>query len=309
MICALVLFALCSGSVALVFKKTSSSNRCGVVLGAFGSQNYVNIGTKVAKHIRALQVSKGWCTEQPELSSVPVAFFTDLKDHACPEGVECFGESDMAPWKSADNKIGGSNAHLGSWKYRWYHAQMMVNSPYDLTLYVDVDALPCSGEAIQSLFATFVTKDVVLGSIRHNTNPCAMTGGKCSAMPPVGIMAAEHGEWAKFQERNGGVILADMRKMKHIFEEWAMNIDKTAGKALGDQLGYRQALFMHRNKIKEHTFNESEVCRSLPFATHNCNKGCWISHKPGMKSLKAAGIIGGTAHFAEGEVEAEEDER
>lgn len=260
-------------------------------MGAFGGKSYMDIGTKVAQHIRAIKVKRGWCPDQPKLASVPVALFTDFKDFACPEGVQCFSEKDMAPWNGASKNIGGNNAHLGSWKFRWYHAQMLIKSPFPLTLYLDIDALPCSGDAIASIFATFKDKSVSLGSIMHDSNPCASSGGSCNALQPSNITNEDKKEWSHFSERNAGVILADLRKTRPIFEEWARNIENTAGKATGDQLGYRQALFRHRKDLAEYHFKPTEVCRSLPAAQHNCKKGCWIEHKPGMKSLKTARII------------------
>lgn len=291
-ICALVFLCACQQCVALQVKKASTSKHCGVVLGSFGSDEYVSIGTKVAKYIRNLNVSRGWCPEEPGLASVPVAFFTDFPGYSCPDGIQCFNLEALAPWEGGASKSTGSNSHLGFWKYRWYHSQMLVHSPYELTLSLDVDALPCSGDAITSIFTAFKEKGVSLGSVMHDHSPCAMTpGGNCSDMSPAGTTNDDMMLWEKFIERNCGFILADKRKTKSLFEEWAANIRTTEGIALGDQLPYRQALFTHRNDIKEHIFNEKEVCRFLPHDKYNCNTGCLISHWTSMGALKYAGII------------------
>lgn len=290
-------------------KAATSPNKCGVVLGGFGSAKYVETGMKVAKYIRSLNISQGWCPEQ-DLDKIPVAFFSDKTGLECPEGVECFGKDNMAPWRHGRMEIARpGSTHLGSWKYRWYHAQMLVNSPYELTLYVDVDALPCSGVGIESMFRAF-KEGATLGSIKHN-HPCGMTMGDCSKYKPKGTAKEDKAEWKHFEERNGGVILADIRKTKHIFQEWALRIEATAGAidVKGDQLAYRQALFNHRKETKEHLFTDEQVCRALPAKDYNCKQGgCWIYHKPEMQALKDQAIIGKDAQFEDMQQEQEEEE-
>jgi len=292
MIRALVLLALGSCSVALKLQKSETaqgSASCGVVLGGFGSQNYVNIARKVATHIRALEMPKGWCPEQPGLDKAPVTLFGDKADGVCPEGVNCLLEKDMAPWEGGDKSIGGQQSHLGSWKFRFYHAQMLINSPYNLTLYVDVDALPCTGEGVANFFK-LAKEGVTLGSIKHEEH----LGGGGGA--PPGMKSEDHADWSKWPEHNAGVIYADLRVTKPMFEEWAEGIKRTAGHAAGDQFAYRQATFNHRKTFKEHFFNDLQVCRNLSGPKHNCKHGgedgkpCWVYHKPGMRALKENGI-------------------
>lgn len=276
-----------------------AKNVCGLVLGAFGSEAYVSKGDKVIEYISKLNVSKGWCPEDLELATLPIAYFTDVKGHRCPEGVQCFGEKDLAPWtlpvpSRSDSKI---SDHLGSWKYRFYHAQMLVSAPFDLALYLDIDAVPCSGEGISKMFKKMKNDNADVGSVIHTNRPCAMSLEQeipvsyslakltksdetsildCSmrAKAPPG---ADSKEWSMFPERNAGTILADLRKTRSLFVEFGKNVRLTAGHARGDQLAYRQTLFMHHHDFKEVVFSSKEVCR------HNkltCRDGCLVVHKP-----------------------------
>lgn len=253
-------------------------------MGAFGSNSYVDIADKVVKHIQAMKFPKGWCPEQPELDKVQIAFFTDNKDHVCPDGVQCFSEKAMAPWEGHGGTMSGGSSHLGSWAYRWYHAQVLINSPFDLSLYLDVDALPCSGDAIAKIFSVF-KEGATLGSILKPSNPRPSGLEECDA---------DLKKCAEKADRNCGVILADIRKTKPLFETWAEEIKKTAGKADGDQAGYIKALRKHIQDndagIKEHFFTSKEIsrhqrdsCKSTPTVL--------IHHSKHMTSLQAADII------------------
>lgn len=256
---------------------------CGIVMGAFGSKNYVEIGHKVLDHIKAMKPPKGWCPEQPELDYLPIAFFTDLEDHVCPSGIQCFSDKDMKPWEGNAKNIGGTNSHLGSWKYRFYHAQMIVSSPFDLTLYLDVDALPCSGEAIAKVFSAF--KDgVTLGSILKPLDPRPGSLRKCDQ---------DLEKCATKADRNAGVILTDTRKTKTLMEEWGEGIKKIAGHADGDQAAYikvlRKYIAQNDTNLKEHFFTSKQISRHQRDSCQNPE--VLIHHSKHMTSLMAAGIV------------------
>lgn len=258
-------------------------------MGAFGSKSYVDIGDKVINHIKAMKPPKGWCPEQPELDYLPITYFTDLKEHVCPEGVQCLTDEAMKKWEGGEKKISGSNSHLGSWKLRFYHAQMIVSSPYDLTLYLDMDALPCSGDAIAKVFSAF--KDgVTLGSILKPADPRPSSLAKCDAdLKKCGQEA----------ERNAGVILADTRKTRTLMEEWGEGIKQLAGKADGDQAAYIQVLRKHikagDQNLKEHFFLSTEISRHQ---RDSCEKpGVLVHHSKHMTSLMAAGLIPKTGEY------------
>jgi len=309
MIPALVLFVLCSPMSALkvnvyepkgdkeLATETKPANKekgatCGIVMGAFGSSSYVGTGDKVVNHIRKYHLPKGWCPEQPELEGpVPFAYFTDLKDHVCPEGVQCFPETKMDAWDGGNKKMGGAVSHLGSWKYRYWHAQMLVHSPFDLTLYIDVDALPCSGEALAKVFSIFKNGNVTLGSILKPNNP-----------HPSGLEAcdADLEKCAEKADRNCGVIVADLRKTKKLFEDWSEGIKKIAGHADGDQAAYIKTLRQHlKDKdvdIKEHYFPYKQISRHQ---RDSCSSSpeTLIHHSKHMTSLAAAGIIPHNSYY------------
>jgi len=257
---------------------------CGIVMGAFGSKSYVDIADKVLKHISALEFPKGWCPEQPELDKAQIAFFTDLKDHVCPAGVQCLDETAMASWDGGAKKMSGGSSHLGNWKYRFYHAQMLVNSPFDLTLYLDVDALPCSGDAIAKVFSVF-KEGATLGSILKPESPRPKALEACDADPQ---------KCAQKADRNAGVILADIRKTKPLFESWSEEVKKIAGHADGDQAAYIIAIRKHIKDndidLNEHFFGYKQISRHQ---RDNCknNNETLIHHSKHMTSLQAAGII------------------
>eukprot|EP00746_Dinoflagellata_sp_MGD_P148362 gnl/MRDRNA2_/MRDRNA2_80593_c0_seq1.p2 gnl/MRDRNA2_/MRDRNA2_80593_c0~~gnl/MRDRNA2_/MRDRNA2_80593_c0_seq1.p2 ORF type:complete len:116 (-),score=22.04 gnl/MRDRNA2_/MRDRNA2_80593_c0_seq1:70-417(-) len=106
-----------------------------------------------------------------------------------------------------------------------------------------------------------------------------------------GLTGSELEEWKHWPEHNAGVIFADLRVTKPMFESWAQGIKRTAGHAPGDQVAYREATFEHHKSYKEHFYNDGQVCRNQATALHNCKTGCWVFHKPGMRALKMAGLI------------------
>merc|ERR1719313_2001016 len=85
----------------------------------------------------------------------------------------------MDPWVPWVNPGNDQNlqGHLGNWKFRWYHAQMLVHSPFRHTLYVDIDALPCSGQKIGDLFHEMYQTNSHVGDILKKW------GGSCGMAP------------------------------------------------------------------------------------------------------------------------------
>jgi hypothetical protein len=260
---------------------------CGVVTMAFGKE-YNKLGNKVTNLIRSLNVSKGWCPEDPELDHIPIAFFTDADASECPKGVQCLPENAMPPWEGPQGAVpllNSKSSHLGDWKFRWYHAQGLINSPYPWTLYVDLDALPCSGEGVTALFQTMKAQGASVGSITHEENHIKVT--------PKELSAEDKKDWGKYEERNAGSIMLYIPDAKPMLEEWAAGIRTGAEDkhVTGDQLAYRAAMFSHRKTIKEHIFKDNEICRNLSRKRYNCQNGCYIMHKPNNGALKDNGIM------------------
>lgn len=306
MIPAIALLVLCSPIQALkvapeAFKEVvenslywpgydaNAKQSCGIVMGAFGSKSYVDIGDKVINHIKAMKPPKGWCPEQPELDYLPIAYFTDLQGHVCPEGVRCFTDKDMTAWEGNAKSIGGGGAHLGSWKYRFFHSAMIAASPFDLTLYLDLDALPCGGDAIAQMFSVF--KDgVTIGSILKPADP-----------RPSGLTKCDQDlvKCAARADRNAGVIITDTRKTKQLMDDWGTEIKRIAGKADGDQAAYIKVIrdYIKRGdtNLKEHFFTSKQISRHQ---RDSCKTpGVLVHHSKHMTSLMAAGLVPKTGEY------------
>eukprot|EP00746_Dinoflagellata_sp_MGD_P146709 gnl/MRDRNA2_/MRDRNA2_79145_c0_seq1.p1 gnl/MRDRNA2_/MRDRNA2_79145_c0~~gnl/MRDRNA2_/MRDRNA2_79145_c0_seq1.p1 ORF type:complete len:346 (-),score=53.96 gnl/MRDRNA2_/MRDRNA2_79145_c0_seq1:420-1457(-) len=300
---------------------TAQTQGCGVVQYAFGAEHYLHIGLRAAQYIRALKVEKGWCSHDLDLDHIPVTLFTDvdasshpsfektqtqgvnvvvlraptneIKAAACgpSTGVECHPE-DALPKYPLTNGMAPSAG--GNWKYRWYHAQVLLQSPYDLTFYLDADAVPCSGEGMTYLVKKIDTEHADVGAMIHSGSCQMSPSKKCKGDAPEG---ADKKEWAKFFERNAGVIAANMTKGskgRKIIEDFAQGILDFAGKAHGDQYAFRRSLFMHKDDSTQSIFHNDEVCRYQSETSRHvqhtgdmCEMGCkGISHQPSAKSIE-----------------------
>lgn len=271
--------ALLTSALSLqVAKQEVKKEKCGVVLGAFGKELYTKAGAIVAERIRALNATKGWCPEDPQLDYIPVALFTDDAKliGECPKGVTCIPDTHMAQSEEITSAAKGKiRPGLGSWKFRWYHAQMMVSSPYELGIYLDLDAVPCSGDKLGDLLKRLREKKAAVGTLIHSNWPCLQTGNDCSKGKPEGAHA---GDWAKFKERNGGVIVFDRERAKPFTKTFGDYIVKSTqmSKIWGDQYALRAALFLTKDSVPELTYKNDELCR---YGGGTCKSGCAVYHK------------------------------
>merc|ERR1719375_2506928 len=105
---------------------------------------------KAATHIGSLSAARGWCPIDNQLDHIPVTLFTDslTKSNSF---VNVRPEKDLAPWIPMGAGSKSLKGNLGTWEARWYHAQSILSSPYHLTLYLDVDAVPCSAQGISNI--------------------------------------------------------------------------------------------------------------------------------------------------------------
>jgi len=291
---------------------------CGVVMVAIG-EGYGKVGMKVAAHTRSLPVSLGWCPLDPALGHIPVTLYTDVPSEDLqlslqeedPDAavsltryahgstiadVTVLPETALAPWDGTDDD-GQLLRHLGGWRVRWLHVRAMLQSPYMMTLYLDVDALPCSSNGISRLLWAVVNKGAAIGTPSVvAAQRCQSTSGDCSDPYPayvdeLGQDAAEREllEWEAFTERNAGVVVIDGRAAKPILEEFAAVVKDRAGTVKGDQYALREALFKYRKEIPQLLFHDTEVCRYSH--EHTCDTGCQVEHECHMQSLVRAGIV------------------
>jgi len=276
-------------------------------------ETYGLIGMKVAARTRSLPAAPGWCPLDPSLDHIPVTLFTDVPASALAQalqkdrpgaqvelarraffgssvaGVSVVPEARLSAWDGEQRRDGVLLRHLGGWKVRWLHVQAMLQSPYTMTLYLDVDALPCSSRGIARLFQRVANRGAAIGCpIVVAQQKCQSTQGDCHTPHPE--MLTEHGlaEWANFTERNAGVVVFDMRMAKPILQEFARTVKRKAGSISGDQYGLREALFKHRH-IPQVLFGDTEVCRYSH--EHTCDSGCHVEHECHMQSLVRAGVV------------------
>jgi len=282
----LCLFALINATLSLRIQKEeeSAAEKCGVVLGAFGSQAYIQAGAHVAERIRHLNVTKGWCPQDLALDYIPVTLFTDAKhltlsrtkeSQGCPQGVNCLPETAMEAAPESLQLRKAVRPRLGGWTTRWYHAQIMVSSPYNLGIYLDLDAVPCSGDKLGYLLKQMTDSNAAIGTLIHANWPCLQTGNDCSKPHPEG---ADVHEWSKFKERNAGVIVFEKERALSLLKDYGKYIVESAnmGKIKGDQYAFRATLFVHKSEVPEIIYKNNEICR---YGSTSCKAGCAIVHK------------------------------
>mmetsp|Transcript_49099 Transcript_49099/g.110464 ORF Transcript_49099/g.110464 Transcript_49099/m.110464 type:complete len:442 (-) Transcript_49099:83-1408(-) len=200
-------------------------------------------------------------------------------------------ESDMQPWQGIkDSQI---QEHLGSWKVRWYHVQSMLESPYEMTMYMDIDAYACSAEGVGRLLKQVADNNAAVGSpMLPEKLKCKSSQGNCTYPHPQ-MSLAEVKEWTAFTERNAGVLVIDMRKGRPILESFGATLQAAAGKITGDQWAFRAALFKHRN-MRQVIFSNDDVCRYAPAGScndQNSRLGCAVHHTCKMQSLIRYGVV------------------
>jgi len=290
----------CDGTEALEVRRFAA---CGVVMMAWG-QSYSKLAATVASRTRRLPAHKGWCPLDPELDHIPVALFTDTpKQQLIPcmsQGVrlteiDVHEEFELDAWMGVEGND-HLNHMLGTWKMRWYHAQSILQSPYKLSLYLDVDALPCSAHGISSLFHELVQEKALFGSTLVLVKKCHMTNGNCTFPHPPDLEKQKALEWKNFTERNSGVLVVD-KKAKPILEEWGTVIKRMAGQVMGDQYALREALFKYRDTIPQHIYSDKKVCRYHNATLRECETddepglGCYVHHVAYKGSLQKYNML------------------
>jgi len=174
-----------------------------------------------------------------------------------------------------------------------------------LTLYLDVDAVPCSARGVTTLVRRLFDSGAAVANpvIDGKHVQCQASRSNCSHPHPLGLSTGELEEWRNFGERNAGVMVVDMRKARQMIEDWAHNILETAGsgKVLGDQFALRMALFKHRHDVKQAVLPRQDVCRYReeeqqcatedPSASlEGTGGGCLVHHGFDGRSLQLFGI-------------------
>jgi len=198
-------------------------------------------------------------------------------------------EEELEPWKGPDGGDGLQKKNLGSWRIRWYHAQVMINSPFELTVYLDVDAYPCSGGGISRLLWKLHNSNASFGSlvVSEDIGQCQSTSGDCTKPHPPGMRRSEAKAWQKFGERHAGVVVVNMRKCRLLMKSFARAIRRSAGTVTGDQYALREALFMMRKEVPQLVYKDDEVCRYDKQAVCRLKGGggCAVHHMTKQRSL------------------------
>lgn len=266
-------------------REVRQTAECGVLMTSVG-ESANEVAAKVAPYIRKIPAQKGWCPLDPELDHIPVALFSDLCDTTQLEGVQCRPETDMEPFEGKEGPL--LQAGLGSWKIRWYHAQVLLKTPYTMSVYVDLDALPCSAEKLTEMMNTLLKEKAAIGMSVHDKHPCAMSHKQdCRNPHPSNLVSeAQIDEWANWTERNAGTIVLDKRVGMPYVEEFARVIKEKAGNPLvqGDQYAFREATFKYRHQLKEYHYDDDVICRHG--ARKWCSEGCSVSHLIQYRALK-----------------------
>lgn len=274
---------------------------CGIVMTSSGL-NYSELALRVATRSRSLNTMKGWCPLDHELDHIPVTLFTDQpignvdRSGGSMHGVNVQELPHIDPRLTPSDPsaaASGLKKNLGSWLTRWFHAKSILMSPYDLTLYVDVDALPCTGRGVAQLMYRVTSARAAVGAQLHTRSPCAMTNNNCADPHPPNLKPAEMPEWTQFIERNGGVLVVDMRQGRPLVQDYADAIARMAGKVKGDQYALREALFNHRHQAPQVIFRDDEVCRYNKNAKcgSDAGGGCAVHHFDKMQSLVTYGVV------------------
>jgi len=297
-------------------KTRGRKEHCGIVMMSFG-RGYSEVAMKAAARTRGLKAQRGWCPLDPALDYIPVTLFTDMpkatfshcrpgwprgRPHQ-PANVEVHPEEELGMWTgppvgSKFDRLLDSDSHmrhLGSWKVRWYHAESILHSPYTMTMYLDVDAYPCSAESISQLMWALPKNGAAVGNPAYKAVTCQASGGNCSDPHPPDLRPGEAAAWSRFHERNAGVLVADLRRARPLLEDFARGIRRTAGsgRVTGDQYALREALFKHRRGVPQMTFPEEDICRwkHSGRCERKGRKGCAIHHFPGGESLRLYGMV------------------
>ena len=145
---------------------------CGVLLSAFSNDSFVWTSALVAQHVASMDAPRGWCPLQPNLNRYPVVLATDLSGPVARAAVSAALSSaaavrfDVLLLGTLDRPRGSIPAPFYGWRrgrgdeqlaWKWWRPVLYLHSPFELSLSLDTDALPCSSASIASAFGAFIS--------------------------------------------------------------------------------------------------------------------------------------------------------
>ena len=141
---------------------------CGVLISAFSNESFVRTSALAAQHISLMNAPPGWCQLAPTLDRYPVVLATDLPGPVAHAAVAtALAEAGSASNWPADPRFevlllgtpaqphdplpppyyGIRSRHKDMLAWKWWRPQLYIHSPFELSLSLDTDALPCSAGA------------------------------------------------------------------------------------------------------------------------------------------------------------------
>jgi hypothetical protein len=253
---------------------------CGIVLNAYGA-GYADRALVTASYIRRLVLPQGWCGEIQTDTYVPITIFTDANIlPATIAGIEfVFLPAVAAELAMKSFPEMEENFHETPMLW-WKRIVALANSPYELTIALDLDSLPRTGEALADAFGQLRTADLFTVEA---PSPYGGSFNNPSTPAPPWLTEAEAADWSSFPERNLGLVGWNLasettRSLVLLFARaFVREIDSGAA-VHGDQTAFREALFLHEHVyasgLYEHRCEPKTCCR------HDVTTACaWVHDK------------------------------
>ena len=121
---------------------------CGIILSAFGPK-YADRALRTAEYLRGLDLPPGWCADEGEEGvHAKITIFTDvlpLPSHGDGIQVVYFPAAAGALAERTFPVPGAAPRYQASPAVWWKRIVGLLNSPYMLTLALDLDCLPRTG--------------------------------------------------------------------------------------------------------------------------------------------------------------------
>jgi len=240
---------------------------CGIILSAFGPK-YADRALRTAEYLRGLDLPPGWCADEGEEEvHAKITIFTDvlpLPSHGDGIQVVYLPAAAGALAERTFPVPGAAPRYQASPAVWWKRIVGLLNSPYMLTLALDLDCLPRTGAAAGEAFAQLRDADLFTAEAPV---PFGGSFGAAAAPAPPGLTAAEAASWAAFPERNLGLVGWNFRRAaaRGVALDFARAFARElqGGAAVrGDQTAFREALFEHRGRgLREHRCDGATCCR------------------------------------------------
>ena len=168
----------------------------------------------------------------------------------------------------------------------------LLRSPYDVTLYLDLDAWPCRGW--EKLLEHVSTTDADVAAAVDIT-PFGSTAGNRLLPGPSSVEGVALDSWARFPERNAGVLVLRTRRaaVRALLRSWLYHFAEAKSSPFtirGDQYAFRRSLFGVRGRLALRMIPHTQHCRRHDATP--CVGECRVRHG------KAPGLYKVTPHLA-----------